>query len=122
MVYSPLGLPQWLSGKEAACSEGVAGDAGSIPGLGRSPGEGRGNPLQYSFLENPMERGAWWATVRRVTKSQTRLKQPNMHAHVFILGVLMICSHTLSVWNRSLEMNKRAHGKMQMLYLYPADL
>ena len=108
MVYSLLGLPQWLSGKEAACNAGVAGDTGSIPGLGRSPGEGHGNPLQYSFLENPMDRGAWWATVRRVTKSQTRLKQLNMHAHVFILGVLMTCSHMLSVWSQSLEMTQKS--------------
>ena len=50
-----------------------AGDPGSIPGSGRSPGEGNGNPLQYSCLENPMDRGAWWATDHRVTKSQTRL-------------------------------------------------
>ena len=49
------------------------GDAGSIPGLGGSPGEGNGNPLQYSCLGNPKDRGAWWATVHRVTKSQTRL-------------------------------------------------
>ena len=46
-------------------------DAGSIPGLGRSPGGGHGNPLQYSFLENPMNRGAWWTTVHRVAKSWT---------------------------------------------------
>ena len=51
-----LGLPWWLSGKESACS---AGDAGLIPGLGRSPGEGNGYPVQYSYLENPMDRGAW---------------------------------------------------------------
>ena len=50
-----------------------AGDAGSIPGSGRSPGEGNGNPLQYACLGNPMDRGAWGATVHRVTKSQTRL-------------------------------------------------
>ena len=49
-------LPSWLSGKESACS---VGDPGWIPGLGRSPGEGNGNPLQHSFLENPMDRGAW---------------------------------------------------------------
>ena len=49
-------------------------DKGSIPGLGISPGEGNGNPLQYSCLENPMDRGAWWATVHSVAKSQTRLK------------------------------------------------
>ena len=56
--------------KASACN---AGDLGSIPGLGRSPGEGNGNPLQYSCLENPMDRGAWWATVHGVAKSQTRL-------------------------------------------------
>ena len=48
-----------------------AGDVGSIPGLGRSPGEGKGNPLWYSCLENPMDRGAWLAMVHRVTKSWT---------------------------------------------------
>ena len=50
-----------------------AGDVGSNPGLGRSPGEGNGNPLQYSCLGNPMDRGAWWATVHGVTKSWTGL-------------------------------------------------
>ena len=52
----------------------VVRDMGLIPGSGRSPGEGNGNPLQYSCLENPMDRGSWWATVHRVAKSQTRLK------------------------------------------------
>ena len=56
--------------KASACS---AGDPGSIPGSGRSPREGNGNPLQYPCLENPMDGGAWWATVHGVTKSQTRL-------------------------------------------------
>ena len=64
------GLPWWLSDKESACS---AGDVGSIPGLGRSPGEGNGNPLQFSCLGNPMNRGAWQATVHGVLKSQTWL-------------------------------------------------
>ena len=50
-----------------------AGDMSSIPGSGRSPGEGNGNPFQYSCLRNPMDRGAWWATVHGVTRSQTRL-------------------------------------------------
>ena len=49
------------------------GDVGLVPGLERSPGEGNGNTLQYSCLGNPMDRGAWWATVHRVTKSQTQL-------------------------------------------------
>ena len=57
----------WL---ESACS---AGDVGSVPGLGRSRGEGRGYPLQYSCLENSMDRGAWWATVHKVSKSWTQL-------------------------------------------------
>ena len=52
-----------------ANAEGV----GSVPGWGRSPGEGNGSPLQYCCLENPMDRGAWWATVHGVTKSQTQL-------------------------------------------------
>ena len=55
-----------------------AGDTGLIPGLGRSPGEGNVNPLQYSCLQNPMVRGAWQVTVHGVTKSQTRLKQLSM--------------------------------------------
>ena len=62
-----IGLPWWLSGKESASN---AEDLGSVPEWGRSPGEGNGNPLQYSSLENPMDKGAWWAIVHRVTKSQ----------------------------------------------------
>ena len=54
---------------------GDAGDKGSIPGWGRSPGEGNGHPLQYSCLENPMDGGVWWATVHGVTKSRTRLNE-----------------------------------------------
>jgi len=61
-------LPQWLRGKESACN---AGNTGSILELGRSPGEGHGKPIQYSCLENPMDRGAWWATVPRVAQSWT---------------------------------------------------
>ena len=63
-------FPGGSDGKESAYN---AGDLGSIPGSGRSPGEGNGNPLQYSWLENPMDGGAWRATVHRVEKSQTRL-------------------------------------------------
>ena len=54
-----------------------AGDPGSIPGLGRSPGEGNGNPLQDCCLENPMDRGAWWATVHGVTKESDMTKPLN---------------------------------------------
>ena len=59
--------------KNPPANAGDAGDPGSIPRLGRSSGEGNGNPLQYSCLKNPMDRGVWWATVHGVTKSQTRL-------------------------------------------------
>ena len=60
------GFPGGSDGKASACS---AGDPGSIPGLGRSPGERKGNPVQYSYLENPMDKGAWRAIVHGVTKS-----------------------------------------------------
>ena len=56
-----------------------AGDMGLIPGSGRSPGRGHGNPVQYSCLENPMDRGDWWTTVHSVAKSLTQLKQLSMH-------------------------------------------
>ena len=71
--YFP-GLPQWCSGKESTCNAEAEGDVGLIPGLGTSPGGWHGNPLQCSCLENPMDRGAWWATVHRGSQSQTRLK------------------------------------------------
>ena len=64
------GFPGGSDGKASAYN---VGDLGSIPGSGRSPGEGNGNPLQYSCLENPMDGGAWWATAHGVAKSQTRL-------------------------------------------------
>ena len=69
-------LPQWLSGKESTCN---AGDLPSVPGLGRSPGGGNGNPLQFSCLRNPMDRGAWQATACGVTKSQARLNNNQKH-------------------------------------------
>ena len=59
-----------------------AGDLGLIPGLGRSPGEGNGNRLQYSCLENPMDGGAWWATVHGVTKSRTQLSHFTFTFHL----------------------------------------
>ena len=61
-----LGFPSGSDGKESVCN---TGDLGSIPGLRRSPGEGHGNPLQYSCLENPMDRGAWGTIVYRVEES-----------------------------------------------------
>ena len=68
-----MGLLQWLSTKESACSAGGTGDVSSIPGLGRTLGVGNGNLLQYSCLESSMGRGAWWATVHGAAKSWTQL-------------------------------------------------
>ena len=72
------GFPGGSDGKESVCN---AGDSGSIPELGRSPREGNGNPLQYSCLENAMNRGAWWATVHGVAKSWTWLSDSHTHTH-----------------------------------------
>ena len=69
-----------LGVKNLPVSAGDLRDVGSIPGSGRSPGEGNGNLLQYSCLVNPMDRGAWWATVQRLTESQTQLKRFSTHA------------------------------------------
>ena len=78
------------------------GDLGSIPGLGRSPGGGNGNPLQYSCLGNPMDRGAWWATVHGVAKSQTWLgTHACTHSTIVILSVdcfLNTSPYGLSTW------------------------
>ena len=67
-THTHIGFPGGSGGKASACN---VGDLGSIPGLGRSPGEGNGNPLQDSCLENPMDRAAWEATVHGVTESDT---------------------------------------------------
>ena len=80
-VTTKIRLPWWLSGKESTCSAGDSGDGGLIPGSERSPGEGNGNPLQYSCLKNPMDRGAWWATVHGVVRVGHNLasKPPSNH-------------------------------------------
>ena len=74
-TYRRKGTSGSLDGKESAY---IAGYLGLIPGSGRSPGNGNGNPLQYSYLENPMDRGAWWATVHGVAKSRTPLSDQNL--------------------------------------------
>ena len=74
-------LPWWLSCKESASNAGALGNTVSLPGSGQSPEERHGNSQQYSCLENPMDRGTWWATVHQVAKSQTQLKWLGTHAH-----------------------------------------
>ena len=93
ITYSTSGLVQWLSSKRCSCS---AGDMGSIPESGRSPGGGHGNSLQHSCLENAIDRGAWWATVHTVTKSQTWLKWLSTHEHARILHLILKPSFILN--------------------------
>ena len=78
---SNQGFPDGSSGKESDCNAGDSGDAALIPGSERVSGGGNGNPLQYSCLENPVDRGAWRATVHEVTESWTRLSK---HFYSFI--------------------------------------
>ena len=96
MIYYQYGYTEGLPGcvvvKNPPASAGDARDLGSIPGSGRCPGEGNGNPFQYSCLENPTDRGVWWASVQGVTKSQTRLgAQVRTHTHTHThLAILII--------------------------------
>ena len=78
-AYGFKGLPWWLSGKEFTCR---AGDVGSIPGSARSPGRGHGYPLQYSCLGNPMDGGAWRATVHRVTVRPDLVTKQQQQIHI----------------------------------------
>ena len=93
-VSSEKGFPGGSDGKAAAC---IAGDLGLIPGSGRSPGEGNGNPLQYSCLENSMDGGVWRATVHGPAKSQTRLSNFTFFSFfLFFLSFLSFFSFFLS--------------------------
>ena len=104
------GLPQGLRGKESACN---AGDPSLIPGFRRSPGEGNGYPLQYSYLGNPVDRRAWWVTIHVVSKESniaTKQRQPeNLHlrfslafcwtswSQTFFLRLCFISKHSLGI-------------------------
>ena len=101
-----LGLPQQLDfpgGSDGKASAYDAGDLGSIPGLGRSPGEGNGNPLQYYCLENPMDRGAWQATVHGVTKSRTRLRDFTSSLYFMLLRGLEGVFFFFNWWKIALQ-------------------
>ena len=92
----PYGFPHSLVSKESACN---AGDPGSIPGSGRSPGVGNGNPLQYSCLENPRDRGTWRAVVQGMAKSWTRLNR----------------QHTCTLWKGNIFLK---NNFKQNIYVY----
>ena len=100
----------------SACN---AGDLGSIPGLGRSPGEGNGNPLQYSCLENPMDGGAWWATVHGVAKSQTRLSDFTFTFLVWLMKFKKdMRNHAAEGHNQgSSESGATIHASTEMLHV-----
>ena len=93
-----MGFPDGSDSKESACN---VGDLGSIPGLRRSPGGGHGNPLQYSHLENPMDRGAWQTTVHSVLKNQTRLSNWAHSGLLRELKELLKLSHKKPFFGRS---------------------
>ena len=90
--------------KESACS---LRDSGSIPGSGRSPGEGNGYPLQYFCLENSMDRGAWWATVYGIVKSRTRLS--NQH-YYYYRDIYLLHINLLLIWYHFLKILSFIHG------------
>ena len=89
-------LPKCLSSKESSCNAGDTKDMGLISGSRRFPGGGHGNAHQYSCLENPMERGAWWAMLHGVAKSQTQLKWMSIYTHTHTLTRV---SHIFSIYN-----------------------
>ena len=99
-----VGLPQWLSGKEFTCNEGDKGDADLIPGWRRSPGGGNGNPLQYSCLENLMDRGAWWASVHGIAKELDTTEATTHIPHVQVL--VSVLSYLLK-WKESISFSER---------------
>ena len=93
--YVPLGFPGGSGSNASACN---AGDLGSISGLGRSPGEGNGDSLQYSCLENPMDRGAWKASVHGVAEDRTRLSNFTFTFHFHALEKDMATHSSFLAW------------------------
>ena len=91
----PFGLPGGSAGKASARN---AGNPGSIPGSRRSPGEGNGDPLRYSCLDNPTDGGAWWATVHGVVKSRTRLSDFTFTFHFHALEKEMATHSSVLAW------------------------
>ena len=122
--YSPQmhsGLPWWFSGKESTCQ---CRDSGLIPGLEISHGEGKSNPLQYSYLEDSMDRGAWWATVHGVAKEWTWLRALSLSLSLFLsLSLSITHTHTeLGKVLKSLRNNSSECGFESGVHLWSNDL
>ena len=117
-----VGFPDGSLVKNLLANAGDAEDVGSIPGLGRSPGNG--NPLQYSCLDNPMDRGAWWATVQRVAKSQTWLRDWALIGHGFtqlwheLALALMEEYFSVPSWCVSLSLSKETSLKISFCHFF----
>ena len=101
--------------KNRPANAGDIRDSGSIPRLGRSPGGGHGNPLQYSCLENPMDRGAWQATVHRVADSN--VTEATQHTHT----ILFLCANLLKLFTFIKDFNIFINSKLQFLFLRPSS-
>ena len=113
------GLPWWRSSEESAAKKG---DVGSIPGSGRFPGEGNGNALQYSCLENPMDRGAWQATVQGVTKSynwatdDTHTIEIYQHHIIFVICISLMTNDVEYLCMSLLVLHKHKCSFMKCLH------
>ena len=101
--------------KNLPANAGNIRDTGSVPGLGRSSGEGNGNPPQYSCLEDPVDRGAWWATVHRIAKSWTQLRQLSTHT---VKGQAHCCWNQ---WSFSLALTWAQNQELSQHLLPPVD-
>ena len=99
--------------KNPPAKAGDIRDSGLIPGSGRSPGGGHGNPLQYSCLDNPMDREAWWATVLWVAKSQTQLKWLSRHASSCVEKGQKLISGEISQLRNTCENCQKVHGALR---------
>ena len=110
-------------GSEVKASAYNAGDLGSIPELGRSSGEGNGNSLQYSCLENPMDGGAWWTTVHGVAKSWTRLSNLTLtiYIYIYIYRYTHTCIHIIykKTYNFICYTNSTYSTTLQYFYFFP---
>ena len=105
-----MDFPGGSDGKESVCN---AGDPVSIPGSGRSPGEEHGNPLHFSSLENPMDRGAWQAAVYGVAKSQTQLSDFTFTFHFHALEKEMATHSSILAWRRGSLVGCRLWGRTE---------